>query len=353
VGVSKSTINGDDCCAGKSAGQSREHWPGRGPDQRRIERAFFESEQHRAAALDGIGKSILPLKFAYAGSAAHAHDAFVQSTGGRAGSDPADERGPADPAPPPLSPDQLAAGVSREIVEIGPGNGMRTVALLQRLSGTGFPCHRMLAVDFSATLLTLARRRIADLPDAPLVDTEVWDIELGPSDCVRRWRTRSPLLACFFGNTLGNVECDRTTLANIHATLDSDDVLLLGVMLHRPDRPVGEVLAPYRTEAFRASVLEPLRAAGIPHDDIDFELCWSGTGIYGVATFRRAVRLDAVEVPQGHRLRCFQSRRFTLDQAVALIETAGFSVECSSVDRADDHMIIKARRGEGGIDDER
>jgi hypothetical protein len=320
--------------------------------------SFFETEQHRAAAVRAIRESILPLKFAYTGSGARAHDAFVRSLTLKTEQPltlKTEQLKPEELKPEELKTeelkterqllpvDEVRSGISREIVEIGPGNGARTAATVQWLASLGYPCHRLLAVDFSATLLAAARRRISDTADAPVVDTALWDIEQGSSECVRQWRGPGPVLACFLGNTLGNVESDVKTLANLHAALNPNDILLVGVM---PRRPESDVLAPYRTDSFVAAVLEPLRAAGVDPDDVGFDLYWSGLRVRGMATFRRALRIDTMDVPPGYRLRCFQSRRYTRAGIVSLMEGAGFLVQRSSVDPAEDHMIVMALRGE-------
>ncbi|MEO3773438.1 L-histidine N(alpha)-methyltransferase [Micromonospora sp. B9E7] len=315
--------------------------PGPTDDASRCQSPHFECERHRRAALAAIHAGRLPLKFAYAGSAAHTHDAYAATDDYL--SMLASARHEAEAL---LAARALTAG-ALAVAEIGPGNGKRSSAFLDRLTSLGHPCRRYLALDFSATLLAIACHRLAHFANGQMsVDSHVWDIESGASESVERWRPGpEPVVVCLLGHTLGNLECPSAALANIRASLRPHDVLVLSVVVGRPDEPEATVLSPYRCPEFRDAALEPLRAAGLPEVDLDFVLRWRDGVVTGEAVLRRPGVLDGTEVPAGHRIRCFQSRRFNYPDVIAAVREAGWLIRDAALAPGSHHLVITASRG--------
>ncbi|MET8042746.1 L-histidine N(alpha)-methyltransferase [Micromonospora sp. NPDC005215] len=309
-------------------------------DPTRCRPPHFECERHRRAALAAIHAGQLPLKFAYAGSAAHTHDAYARTDDYL--SMLASARHEAEAL---LAAQTLTAG-ALAVAEIGPGNGKRSSAFLNRLTTLGHPCRRYLALDFSATLLAIACHRLAHFAGGQMsVDSHVWDIESGASQGVERWRPGpEPVVACLLGHTLGNLECPTAALANIRASLRPRDVLVLSVVVGRPDEPAETVLAPYRCPEFRDAALEPLLAAGLPEVDLDFVLRWGDGAVTGEAVLRRPGVLDGTLLPAGHRIRCFQSRRFSYPDVIAAVRDAGWRIRHAALASGSHHLVITASR---------
>ncbi len=300
---------------------------------------YFEREPHREAVVRAIKAGRVPLKFAYAGSAAHTHDAYARSDDYLSMLTSA--RHEADAL---VAADVVAAGELR-LAEIGPGNGSRSRAFLDRLADRGLPCQRYLALDFSETLLGLACARVARFAGDPMsVDSHVWDIEHGTSGCVERWRAGpGPVVSCLLGHTLGNVERPDEVLANIHDALRAGDVLLLSVAVGTADCPVPDaVLAPYRSPEFRAAALQPLLAAGLVEADLEFALSWHNDVVVGEAVLRRSVRLDGWPLRAGHRIRCFQSRRFRTRDVIVAVGESGWQVRDAVQVPGGSHLVVTA-----------
>ncbi|WP_341716686.1 L-histidine N(alpha)-methyltransferase [Micromonospora sp. FIMYZ51] len=291
--------------------------------------------------LKAIRVGQVPLKFAYAGSAARTHDAYARSADYLSMLTSAQQEADAL-----VAADVLAAG-ALALVEIGPGNGGRSRAFLDRLANRGRPCQRYLALDFSETLLGIACARLARFAgDRMSVDSQVWDIEHGTCRDVERWRVGpDPVVGCLLGHTLGNVERPVEVLANIYDALRTGDVLLLSVALGTADCPAPEaVLAPYRSAEFRAAALQPLLAAGVAETDLDFVLSWRDEAVVGEAVLRRPVPLDGCRLPAGHRIRCFQSRRFRPRDVIVAVGEAGWQVRDAVQPPGGTHLVVTASR---------
>jgi len=285
----------------------------------------------------------LPLRYSYAGSAAFTHDRLAHSDGYRSvvSSVQLEVRA--------LDGDDLAATAFSRVVEIGPGNGVHTVALLRSLTARGMTCRSYLGLDFSATLLGLACDRIRNaFGGAVALQSAVWDMEAGRSARIERWRCGlgrdSPVLVCMLGHTLGNVESAERVLGHVHESMREGDFLVTGVTLWRPDVDSSTVLAPYRTEVFRAAALEPLRAAGVAGGDVEFDVRFVDGVIVGEVVFLRRVCVGPLTVPAGYVLRCFSSRRFARNDVLALLERTGFRIRTAVIDDQREHAVVTVVR---------
>jgi L-histidine N-alpha-methyltransferase len=308
------------------------------------EPAFFEIPAHETDVINGIVTGHLPLKYAYAGSAAHTHDKLARSSGYRSviGSH---------------SHEMWALGrylpyakLPSSVVEIGPGNGAHSVALLSNLLHAGAPLRRYLGLDFSDTLVTLSRGRIANsLGDCLVVDSGRWDVEAAPSTVIDEWRTDAEaVLIGLFGQTIGNVEDPIKTFTHIYDSSSPGDVLVVTVALLGKDAGPDEVLAPYRTEVFRDAVVEPLRAARIAAEDMELRLNFVDGTVIGDVVLRSPVIVGGHPLAVGHRVRCFRSRRFTAAQVRDLFDRSNWSVEHMAINVQNDHAVIIGRHKNGG-----
>jgi L-histidine Nalpha-methyltransferase len=242
--------------------------------------ASFESRAHEDLFRRCLRVGVVPPKFSYAGSAAYRHHALAVTNGYQAVADTMD----------------LEAGMIRhlstqQIAEIGPGTGAHTAALLRALSITPV---RYLGLDFSRTMLDLA---------APALqwahNFAVWDVDNGPTDAIREWRSGGSVLALLLGNTLANLEDPAAVLRHIRESLEPGDTLLLSVNLADDEVDPASIVAAYQTSEFQDSVLESFRAAGV--DTSDLELSFHD------GELRAFVTLSA----DGRRIQCFRSRRFS------------------------------------------
>lgn len=308
---------------------------------------WLEQDGHLHQILDHVRSGYLPLKYAYAGSAAFTHDALARTAGY------AEVIGSAQ-----HEADVLASarpfGLPEQIVEVGPGNGVHTAAWFDTAGGTarGSFGRRYLGVDFSATLLALAAKTLrAHRPEVE-VSTERWDLEGRPTSHIESWRRGpGPVLACLLGHTLGNLEDPHKALRNLAFSLRAGDTLLVSLTLFRPGADEDAILDPYRSETFTAAVLEPLRAAAFADSDLRLELRLVGRTVIGQAHVMQPTTVAGRSFAQSTVIRCFTSTRFLPEEALSLLSPLnGWTTAHWAVDDGGTHMAIVARRTEiGGL----
>jgi len=290
--------------------------------------------------MDFIEAGHVPLKFAYAGSAAYTHDQYANTiayTDMMASA--AEESGT-------LVSSGLCRSPVHSVAEVGPGNGLHSVALLRHLAALGVPVNRYLGMDFSATLLNITCTRLRQCFGTELVvDAKIWDIEDQSSMCVEHWRIGTDaLLVCLLGHTLGNTEDPAQALTNLRTSLRDDDILLASVLLRRAVPPAEQDFAAYRTAEFRQAALEPLLAAGLDPRDLEFTVRYENDAFIGEALLLRDARLQHANLSSGFRVRCFLSRRFDAPSVLRMFEQTGWSVRTAALDVPSDHMTVVALR---------
>lgn len=284
-----------------------------------------------------MSNHVVPLKYAYAGSAAKTHDKLARHEDYQqgAGYPLLDTRW--------LHKLGLPPGSAAQIAEIGPGNGRHTAMFLQALDAGGYHCERYLGLDFSSSLRSMARHHVASQVSATVeIEMAEWDVETAPTGTIAGWRGDGPVLTCLLGQTLGNVENMPDTLANIRASLQPDDRLLLGLSARTSETRSSVYVAPYNSEIFRSAALEPLRAVGVDLDDVEFDVRYEDHEVFGVCTLRKETALDGVSFPAGWAIRCFRSRRFSEREVSDLLKDNGWSDIRWAPDDTGEHLIVLA-----------
>jgi L-histidine N-alpha-methyltransferase len=303
--------------------------------------ARLEDPRHREQIIHHMRSGFLPLKYAYAGSAAYTHDALARTAGY------AEVVGEAGFEAETLFRTLPALRVPAQIAEVGPGNGVHSAAFLDAL-GRGTPRRlRYLGLDFSATLLGLAMEHIGTQCPQVERNSAHWDLEAGGTGRIAAWRRPgSPVLVCLLGHTLGNLEDPVQALRNLAISTAPGDLLLLGLSLMPPGADAEAVLAPYRNDVFSDAVLEPLRAAAadVRGACVRLDLRVHGGGVLGEAVFTRPVNLGGFAFDDRDVVRCFTSARYRPDYALGLLHRAGWRVCGWELDGGATHMAVVARR---------
>lgn len=280
-------------------------------------RPDFESESHRAEFDRCLRAGVVPPKFSYSGSAAYCHAALAATDGYRTVTDAIElEVG--------MVLSHLGLPGECQIAEIGPGTGNHTVNFIEGISSAsdGFRA-RYLGLDFSATLLRIARP-VLEPAAASGLEIATWDVDEGPTDAIRRWRHGGVVLALMLGNTLANLDDPIAALRNIRASLAVGDALMLSVHVVGDQVDPEGLISPYRTPEFRETVLESFRAAGIDIETGEFEIVYQDHEVMAFATPRTDIQNDRGTLLAGRRIRCFRSRRFSLDVFKSYLTESGF-----------------------------
>jgi L-histidine N-alpha-methyltransferase len=300
----------------------------------------FEDPSHRVMVLSCIANGVLPLKFAYVGSGAWAHDTLAKSMAYKY------VVGSARLEATVLRTVKSLRSAIRQIVEIGPGNGQHTAAFIGELTAADYICERYLGLDFSRTLLTIAVPYIrSSRSNKSAVTVGLWDVEQRATGQIEDWRVgEDPVVVCVLGQTLGNVEHPGNVLTNLRQSLRAGDLLLLGLAPRLIGASSDTYLTPYRSPAFRRAALEPLQIVGVDLRHIDFRLRYEDDAVKAYAVFKQRVRVDGVPLEQGHVVRCFLSRRFQPQDVGALLESNGWLPRRAELDDSGDHLAVVAVR---------
>lgn len=276
---------------------------------------FFECSEHLDAALTALAARKVPLKFAYAGSAARTHSLLAKSAGYQHVNWPiAAETAAAR---------ELALGRKLRLLEFGPGTGHHTAHLLAELVGQ-LDTQRYIGIDFARGLFMGAARLIRQAAPGVLVTFACCDLEAEPA-LLPDPPQDSFTMFLVLGGLLANVESPERTAQNIRASLETGDVGLISVPGYKDGTSAEDYVAPYRSISFRNAALEPLRAMGLKVEDDQFSVQWDDAARAVVASI--AVNIDG----ERQEIQCFTSRRFIPDRFEAVLAAAGLGVSQLSV----------------------
>ena len=222
------------------------------------------------------------------------------------------------------------------IIELGPGNGEKLVALVEA-GRTGAEHLDLRLVDISASALELSSHVLAALPN---VEVETYEAEYESGLAVAAAATRSgSALALFLGSNIGNFDRPGAAsfLGEIRASLMLGDMLLVGVDLVKPERdlilayddPLGV------TAAFNRNLLVRINRELGGNFDIDafsHRAIWSAAHsrveMHLVSRRRQRVSVEAAGVDfvmqDGESIWTESSYKYTPDQMALALGQAGF-----------------------------
>jgi len=304
----------------------------------------FESEEHERSIWQALKAQAVPLKFAYAGSAAHTHNRLASRSSYQSVATAID----AEIRATLKLLDPNVTGLS--ICEVGPGNGTHTVAFLRTLYQAGTSVLNYLGLDFSRELLSILERQLAqDEPRLP-VHVDTWDFEAEPTTAIDSWRSSSkPVLILMIGHTIGNPYSPLACLKNIFLSSRPGDGLVLSAML-RGTQPVADLVKPYLDSVFIAAALEPLRMGGLNISEGSFHVRWeeSTSAIIGEFVLsndqRISYREETIVFSAGSIIRCFLSRRFQQNDIATLLSDAGWLIKDNCLSHDESHLAVAAFR---------
>lgn len=232
-----------------------------------------------------------------------------------------------------------------DMVELGPGNGEKLMALLHARDSAA-PSLRVHLVDVSRDALAMASGLLAGLPAVQIV-THQTTYESGLTDVSREQSGHGRTLALFLGSNLGNFHPPDASalLRQMFDALQPGDLFLMGVDLVKPeadlvrayDDPLGV------TAAFNRNLLVRMnRELGADFDVAAFShhAVWNARAAriesYLVSAREQQVRIPAADVEltlhEGEAIWSESSYKFTVDGVFAQLEAAGFTRRHAWVD---------------------
>ena len=288
----------------------------------------FEDEGQLRAFIRGLSSAAIPGKFAYVGEAAATYNAHaLRKEYGQVTRSVADESS------------LLLEVWGRDLnsistlADIGPGNGLHSAELLQRLSAASdWLPSKYLAIDYSGHMAELAKHNMKRLVRKMQVKSILFDIETTFARASAHLPDVRESVYFLLGNTIGNVESIKRAIEGICSLAGKGARLLIGCALFDEYRSAESYLGPYRMETYIDCVLHPLMMIGVPRTMLEFSAEFNPdtrtilTLVRFKESFRANVLDENVTVKAGSTIRCALSRRFLLGEIPSLLKRWNFSV---------------------------
>lgn len=293
--------------------------------------AWYENEDHLLSLAAGLHHRVIPTKYAYTGSGAEKIERF--------GYDYPDEYldGRAADEVTGLVGFLSAAALPKQICDIGPSNGIHTVQFLDHYDSVA-SCGRYLGLDISEKLLSVAEARLRARQSRDY-RLELCDIEQERAQVAFDWRRDEPMLFCLFGGTLGNFQDPLSALVNIRESSLPGDVLALGLFSGSSGQSVEELIAYYSSPAILDMVTEPLRMIGIADDVMESRIHVEEQSVICSVRLLAPVACLGSSLAAEDVIRCFISRRYTVESVNSLLYGAGWKL-LGTRESAEHHYLL-------------
>ena len=301
--------------------------------------SFFEHTRQRHEVHTWMNKGILPVKYAYVGSGAYAHQKLTATRGYQKVTGRGKDELRA------LLHSMPSSEIPEQIAEVGLGTGVHTASFLQALRQAGHPAKRFLGFDFSEALLNIGSTHLrSKFPEGLDIRSQYWDAEASPTSKIENWRQgKEPVLVCTLGGTPVAFESSQPALSHLYRSTRENDLLLYSLILRPEGATDEELLEPYQNDIFRAAIAEPLYAAGLTSGDFDIELSVKNDSVVGEAVMQKDQQLDDLRLRRGQRIRNFTSHRFNQHEIDELFAHTGWDV-ITKAPTGDMGILVIARR---------
>jgi len=285
----------------------------------------FESKNHKKDFFNFLREGAVPLKYAYSGSGTFKHNklasrgSYHHAVTGKLGQYSYIEK--------------RFKSERVNLIEIGSGNGISSVNLITTLKKSGINIAKYVGIDFSKNLMNICKKRIDEFfPELPPSFYQS-DIEIEIKNNIKKVFSKSDKtnLVFMIGNTLGNVENPIKTLSNIESILKVGDYFVIGVSLLKDDQNYDYV-KDYLNKVFYDACIEPFKMAGMWNKTDKLEIIFDKDipAILGLYYPSKDLLIkegnDKFIIKANSKIRCFMSRRFTIDGLNNLLTQAGLEV---------------------------
>lgn len=299
----------------------------------------FESEDQLRAFIRALSGSAIPGKFAYVGEAAATYNAHALTKEyGRVTRSVADESSLL------LEVWGQELNSIRTLADVGPGNGLHSADLVQRLLATAnwLPSN-YLAIDYSLHMAELAKQNMKRLVREIQVNSILFDIESTFTQAPSHLPDVLESIYFLIGNTIGNVESISRAIEGIRSLAGNGARLLIGCALFDEYRSAESYLKPYRMKSYIDCVLYPLVMIGVPRRLMEFTAEFNpdtktiSTLVRFKEDFQASILDEIVTVKAGSTIRCALSRRFLPGEIPNLLKRWNVSVLGMSEDLPNGH----------------
>jgi dimethylhistidine N-methyltransferase len=230
------------------------------------------------------------------------------------------------------------------LCELGSGSGKKTRRILETFARRRHTLY--FPIEISSSALALCRRELADLESVAIVGLEREYLE-GLHEVAAARKPGQRIVVLFLGSTIGNFSspADGLFLRAIRELLETDDALLLGTDLEKPeaqllaayDDPLGvtaafnlNLLARINRELdanFRLDQFEHLARLNRATGSIEMHL----RSLCAQSVFIARAELS-VAFERGETIWTENSHKYSVNEVARLVHAAGFRQECQWID---------------------
>ncbi len=275
----------------------------------------------------------LPLKYAYIKTAAEYHTKFAQSENYDSAVAIAEEG---------YRFILKHLGEKINYLEVGADDGIKSMKLIELLRNENVEINNFCFLDFSEELLEKCKKTMTN--QNFICDYVKCDIE--NLENMYFFDNSNLTLFVFIGNTLGNMEDEKKVLRNFFSMMRDTDYLLLGVTL-KNSSAMERDLQVYNNALFTDSVLAFLDYIGIKIVRDNFSLYYDNEknmiiGEYEI--LEPFMWADEIILEAGDKVRCFQSKRFEINECKALFSAVNLNIEDCYIDSDGKHAAFLLRK---------
>lgn len=286
-------------------------------------------EAELITAIQGRGE--IPLKFAYLGEGAKNWDKIARERAEGEGINSAEAALLQKRVNDFLS--DLDSGSGVNIIDIGCGNGLPVLPILNQLSSSNIS-FTYVPLDISQEMIELATATIKSKFSAVIIKPILMDFELGQfSDTMYELKENMPVnLLLFLGSTLGNHSDLNRVLSNFRDSMTSKDFLILGVELTNLSK-VQRLFPHYENEGVETLVTHTFKYLAVPKDAYKYEVSWNDkySQIEMRAALGRKVDIsfsgEEFSLEEGENILLGRSIKFTEYSITKLLSDVGFRTE--------------------------
>ena len=233
------------------------------------------------------------------------------------------------------------------LIDLGCGNGLPAVKIMERLAGKGFSIHYV-PVDISQTMLALAAKNIKkQFPDISVTEMQVdFENESLTSKLLGMKQTsRQPNLLINLGGTLGNYVNVGAVLTNFLQSMTLEDYLIVGNGLVNDQNP-QKILSNYiGKESVKYEDTRVARKLGLFNDQDDYKVLWNAAQhrVEGRIKLNEDKQLhlagQSVTMEKDDEILILQSCKYTEVSLTKLLSNVGFRTELLTTNRSRSYVL--------------
>jgi len=231
------------------------------------------------------------------------------------------------------------------LLDMGCGDGKKAAAIMNRFK-TRDSLQNYFPIDISARMIDIGTSNFTLAHPNSIIETFVEDFEAGNIARVtyylrRRYQRNHFIL--FLGTTIGNLSDSHRLLVNLRESMTNDDFLLIGLAMYNKRK---NPLEGYDKKIIYDWLWTIPNKVGIKQEDASIELSFNKKKLRIESTlffnrgWAKTIGGHEVKIEKGERILIAVSQKFTNDEVLKLLGSAGFKILEIFINKEKDYGII-------------